>query len=68
MAAVTERVCINLHARFGIHMNDMRASTLFDMGLISIRSKLIEVLQLSRYVSRRRYISLLTLIKNSYAP
>ncbi len=69
VASVTERVCMDICPRSGTHMDDMRASRLFEMGLISVRYKLMEVLQLSRHVSRRHYISLLLpLITKPCAP
>ena len=52
----------------GPHMDDMRASRLFEIDLILVIYKVTEVLQLSRHVSSRRYISLLPLITRPCAP
>ncbi len=69
VASVTDRVCMDIRPRSGSHTNNMRASRMFEMGLIPIVYKLIEVLQSSRYVSRRRDIPLLPmLIKQPCAP
>ena len=73
MAKVARRLLDGYRA--GMHRyssplgHPMRASRLFEMGLISVLYKLIEVLQLSRHVTRRCYISLLLrLITEPCAP